>query len=96
MQRPERAGAERRRDQGFGTNGWNFAEVWEVVADQLPDAQAFVHGLHAVMLLSIIVCALSVPAALWGRDKAKKDALHLPHLAHPLWPHLWKRVPVSQ
>ena len=57
---------------------------------------AFVHGLHAVMLLSIIVCALSVSAALWGRDKAKKGALHLPHLAHPLWPHLWKRVPVSQ
>jgi EmrB/QacA subfamily drug resistance transporter len=58
--------------------------------------KAFVHGLHAVMLASIIVCALSVPAALWGRTKAKKGVLHLPHLAHPLWPHLWKREPVGQ
>ena len=24
--------------------GWNFAEVWEVVAEQIPDAQAQVHG----------------------------------------------------
>jgi MFS family permease len=57
--------------------------------------KAFVHGLHAVMLASIIVCALSVPAALWGRAQGKKGALHLPHLAHPLWPHLWKREPVE-
>jgi fatty-acyl-CoA synthase len=24
--------------------GWNYAEIWEVVADQIPDAQAQVHG----------------------------------------------------
>jgi EmrB/QacA subfamily drug resistance transporter len=56
--------------------------------------KAFVHGLHAVMILSIIVCALSVPAALWGRAKANKGTHRLAHLAHPLWPHLWKREPV--
>jgi len=58
--------------------------------------KAFVHGLHAVMILSIVVCALSIPAALWGRSKAKKATHRLPHLAHPLWPHLWKREPVTQ
>jgi fatty-acyl-CoA synthase len=25
-------------------NGWNFADVWEVVAEQVPDAPALVHG----------------------------------------------------
>jgi len=58
--------------------------------------KAFVHGLHAVMILSIVVCALSIPAALWGRATAKKGTHRLPHLAHPLWPHLWKREPVTQ
>jgi EmrB/QacA subfamily drug resistance transporter len=58
--------------------------------------KAFVHGLHAVMILSIIVCALSIPAALWGRAYAKKGTHRLPHLAHPMWPHLWKREPVAQ
>lgn len=24
--------------------GWNFADVWEVIAEQIPDAQALVHG----------------------------------------------------
>ena len=24
--------------------GWNFADVWEVIAEQIPDAQAQVHG----------------------------------------------------
>ncbi len=57
--------------------------------------KAFVHGLHAVMILSIVLCAVSVPAALWGRAKAKKSTHRLPHLAHPLWPHLWKREPVE-
>ena len=58
--------------------------------------KAFVHGLHAVMVLSIVVCALSIPTALWGRQKAKKATHRLPHLAHPLWPHLWKRERVAQ
>jgi EmrB/QacA subfamily drug resistance transporter len=58
--------------------------------------KAFVHGLHAVMILSIVVCAVSVPTALWGRKHAKKGTHRLPHLAHPLWPHLWKREPVGQ
>jgi fatty-acyl-CoA synthase len=25
-------------------SGWNYADVWEVVADVLPDAPALVHG----------------------------------------------------
>ena len=24
--------------------GWNFADVWEVIAEQIPDAPAQVHG----------------------------------------------------
>jgi acyl-CoA synthetase (AMP-forming)/AMP-acid ligase II len=28
----------------MATNGWNFAEVWEVIAEQIPDAQAQVQG----------------------------------------------------
>jgi MFS family permease len=58
--------------------------------------RAFVHGLRAVMVVSIVVCVLSVPAALWGRARTKKGTHRLPQLAHPLWPHLWKRVPVSR
>jgi acyl-CoA synthetase (AMP-forming)/AMP-acid ligase II len=29
---------------GSGLNGWNFADVWEVVAEQIPDEPALVHG----------------------------------------------------
>ena len=55
---------------------------------------AFVHGLRGVMFLSVAACIVSIPAALWGRKRA--DATRrLTHLAHPLWPHLWKREPVQ-
>jgi hypothetical protein len=54
--------------------------------------RAFVHGLRGVMILSIVACVLSIPAALWGRQRAQTGR-HLPHLPHPLWPSLWRRVP---
>lgn len=53
---------------------------------------AFVHGLRGVMILSVVACVISVPAALWGRQKADATR-HLPHLPHPLWPSTWRRVP---
>jgi EmrB/QacA subfamily drug resistance transporter len=57
--------------------------------------QAFVHGLRGVMILSVAACLVSIPAALWGREKADATR-HLPHhLTHPLWPHLWRRQPVG-
>jgi MFS family permease len=57
--------------------------------------KSFVHGLRGVMILSVVACLISIPAALWGHKRA--DATRrLPHLAHPMWPHLWKREPVRQ
>jgi len=56
--------------------------------------KAFVHGLRGVMILSIAACIVSIPAALWGRKKADASR-RLPHFAHPMWPHLWKREPVE-
>src|SRR5439155_14291179 len=31
-------------ESGSMPGGWNFADVWELVADELPDAPALVHG----------------------------------------------------
>src|SRR5437588_8946662 len=56
--------------------------------------KAFVHGLRGVMILSVAACVVSIPAALWGRKKADASR-RLPHFAHPMWPHLWKREPVE-
>src|SRR5690606_2640357 len=37
-------GPRRRHLQGENMSGWNFAEIWETVAQQVPDAQAQVQG----------------------------------------------------
>ena len=56
--------------------------------------QAFVHGLRAVMVLSLVLCALAVWPALWGRTShaaAKAPAGHHPRFAHPHWALTWRR-----
>jgi EmrB/QacA subfamily drug resistance transporter len=57
--------------------------------------KAFVHGLRGVMILSVVACVVSIPAALWGRTRAVRGTHRLPHLGHPLRPALWRRVPVG-
>jgi EmrB/QacA subfamily drug resistance transporter len=51
---------------------------------------AFTHALRYVMLLGVILCALSIWPALWGRRKPAPTGAH-PKTAHPLWASLWRR-----
>jgi EmrB/QacA subfamily drug resistance transporter len=51
---------------------------------------AFTHALRYVMLLSVILCALAIWPALWGRRKPAPTGEH-PKTAHPLWASLWRR-----
>jgi EmrB/QacA subfamily drug resistance transporter len=60
--------------------------------DRIVD-QAFVHGLQAVMILSVVLCALSVWPALWGRTvRAGREGRH-PEFAHPHWALTFRRRP---
>src|SRR5207237_749053 len=56
--------------------------------------QSFVHGLRGVMVLSIVLSALSVPPALWGRTRHVLGGEH--PVAHPLWAGLWRRAHVPR
>ncbi|MBN2621881.1 MAG: hypothetical protein JXA83_00875, partial [Acidimicrobiales bacterium] len=38
-----RATTQRHTRRDHTMPGWNFADVWEVIAEQIPDAQAQVH-----------------------------------------------------
>jgi len=61
------------------------------VIDRIVD-QAFVHGLRAVMVLSVVLCAVAVWPALWGRTaRAGREGAH-PTLAHPHWALTWRRI----
>jgi EmrB/QacA subfamily drug resistance transporter len=67
------------------------------VIDRIVD-QAFVHGLRAVMVLSLVLCALAVWPALWGRTShaaatagAGSSAGRHPRFAHPHWALTWRR-----
>ncbi len=51
---------------------------------------AFTHALRYVMLLGVLLCALSIWPALWGRRKPVPEGEH-PKTAHPLWASLWRR-----
>ena len=46
------------------TDGWNFADVWEVVAEQIPDAPALIHGDRTVSWADFDARADGVAAAL--------------------------------
>src|SRR5699024_6745755 len=41
---PARRPADHWRAPPMPTNGWNFAEVWETIAEEIPDAPAQVQG----------------------------------------------------
>jgi hypothetical protein len=59
------------------------------LVEQITDV-AFTHALRYVMLLGVLLCALSVWPALWGRRKPAPEGAH-PTTAHPLWVSLWRR-----
>jgi EmrB/QacA subfamily drug resistance transporter len=61
------------------------------IIDKVVD-QAFVHGLRAVMVLSLVLCALAIWPALWGRTvPAGREGRH-PRFAHPHWALTWRRT----
>ncbi len=53
--------------------GWNFADVWEVIASQLPDAQALVHGDRHISWAEFDRRANGVAAALLAGGLADQD-----------------------
>jgi fatty-acyl-CoA synthase len=53
--------------------GWNFADVWEVVAEQIPDAQAQVHGDVRRTWAELDRRANGVAATLLERGAAEQD-----------------------
>jgi fatty-acyl-CoA synthase len=53
--------------------GWNFAEVWEVIAEQIPDAQAQVHGDRRVTWGELDRRANGVAATLLDRGATDQD-----------------------
>jgi EmrB/QacA subfamily drug resistance transporter len=60
-----------------------------ILIEEITDI-AFTHALRYVMLLSVILCALAIWPALWGRRKPAPTGEH-PKTAHPLWASLWRR-----
>ena len=59
------------------------------LVEQITDV-AFTHALRYVMLLGVLLCALCIWPALWGRRKPVPAGEH-PKTAHPLWSSLWRR-----
>ena len=53
--------------------GWNFADVWEVVAEQIPDAQAQVHGDRRVTWAEFDRRANGVAATLLDAGASEQD-----------------------
>ncbi|HEX6421231.1 MAG TPA: acyl-CoA synthetase [Acidimicrobiales bacterium] len=53
--------------------GWNFADVWEVVAEQIPEAQALVHGEERRTWADLDRRADGVAATLLDRGAAEQD-----------------------
>jgi 3-oxocholest-4-en-26-oate---CoA ligase len=53
--------------------GWNFADVWEVIASQLPDAQALVHGDRHISWAELDRRADGVAAALLAGGLTEQD-----------------------
>jgi 3-oxocholest-4-en-26-oate---CoA ligase len=56
---------------------WNFADVWETVADQLPDAPALVHGSHTRTWREFDQRADNVGRWLLGAGVARQDKVAL-------------------
>ncbi|HEX6167557.1 MAG TPA: AMP-binding protein, partial [Acidimicrobiales bacterium] len=53
--------------------GWNFADVWEVIAEQIPDAQALVHGDRRVTWSELDRRADGIAATLLERGAVEQD-----------------------
>jgi 3-oxocholest-4-en-26-oate---CoA ligase len=53
--------------------GWNFADVWEVVAEQIPDAQAQVQGDRRLTWVEFDRRANGIAATLLDRGAAEQD-----------------------
>jgi 3-oxocholest-4-en-26-oate---CoA ligase len=53
--------------------GWNFADVWEVIAEQIPDAPAQVHGDRRVTWAELDRRANGVAATLLERGATQQD-----------------------
>jgi fatty-acyl-CoA synthase len=53
--------------------GWNFADVWEVVAEKIPDAQAQVHGDRRVTWAELDTRANGVAGALLHGGAVEQD-----------------------
>jgi len=53
--------------------GWNFADVWEVIAEQIPDAQAQVHGDRRVTWSEFDRRANGVAKVLLDRGAVEQD-----------------------
>ena len=67
----------------------SLTDASRALVEQITDV-AFTHALRYVMLLGVLLCALSIWPALWGRHKPVPAGEH-PKTAHPLWPSLWRR-----
>jgi 3-oxocholest-4-en-26-oate---CoA ligase len=55
--------------------GWNFADVWEVIAEQLPDAPCLVHGDKRLSWAEVDRRANGVAATLLDRGAVEQDKL---------------------
>ncbi|HET6794728.1 MAG TPA: acyl-CoA synthetase [Acidimicrobiales bacterium] len=57
----------------MATNGWNFADIWEVVAEALPDAQAQVQGKRRYSWAEFDQRANGIASALLGLGVERQD-----------------------
>jgi acyl-CoA synthetase (AMP-forming)/AMP-acid ligase II len=53
--------------------GWNFADLWEAVAERLPDAPALIHGDHRVLWSEFDARANGVASTLLGLGVERQD-----------------------
>jgi acyl-CoA synthetase (AMP-forming)/AMP-acid ligase II len=53
--------------------GWNFADVWDVIAEQIPDAQALVHGDRRLTWADVDRRANGIAATLLDRGVTEQD-----------------------
>jgi len=61
----------------MASNGWNFAEVWEVIAEQIPDATAQVHGARRLTWRQLDERANGVAAAFLDAGVTEQDKVAL-------------------
>jgi 3-oxocholest-4-en-26-oate---CoA ligase len=60
-------------NEGEDMPGWNFADVWETVAQQIPDAEAMVHGDRRITWAEVDRRANGVAQALLDAGVAEQD-----------------------